>query len=1084
MRFARHYTTSGVSPYASIDFRTATTEIRNPDGSVVFTLGDLVVPKAWSQVAADILAQKYLRKAGVAARLRRCREDGVPDWLWRSVPDETELAAVPAADRFGMESDARQVFDRLAGTWTYWGWKAGYFDTETDARAFHDEICYMLATQKGAPNSPQWFNTGLYWAYGIEGTSQGHSYVDYATGTLTTSASAYEHPQAHSCFIQSVEDDLIGETGILPLFVDETRIAKYGSGTGANFSNIRGAAEPLAGGGTACGLISVLRLGDRAAGLVTAKGSTRRASKMVVVDVDHPDIEEFVDWKVTEEQKVAALVAGSRICAQHLDAVVEACGEKHVPGEGRFDAEANPSLKRAMRAARKHHVPEGAIRRAVQFARQGYRKMPFDTYDTDWDSSAYATVAGQNANNAVRVTDDFLAAVEQGSTWDLRRRTDGGIARTLSARDLWDRIGHAAWASADPGLHYATTINDWHTCPAAGPINASNSCSEYLFLDNTGCTLASLNLLQFLDGSKKFDVDAFEHAARLWTVVLEISVTMAQYPSARIARLTYEYRTLGLGHANIGGLLMSSGIAYDSNEGRALCGAITALMTGVAYATSAEMARELGAFPAHAKNAAPMLRVMRNHRRAARGRQSGYEGVHKPPVPLVHADCGDKRLVQRAVAAWERAVELGRMHGYRNAQTTLIAPTGTIGLVMDCDTTGIEPDFALVKFKKLAGGGYFKIINRAVPEALRSLGYTEAAVERIVAYVVGSGTLRDAPKINHAKLKSLGFTDDELAALEAALPTAFDLRFVFNRNVLGEAFCVDALGLTAAALDEPGFDMLAAIGFSRSDIEAANMYCCGAMTIEGAPGLRDEHLPVFDCANPCGRLGKRTLSVEGHIRMMAAAQPYLSGAISKTVNMPHEASVEDCKAAYLLSWHLGLKANALYRDGSKLSQPLNSQVLASDDDRAQEIADDLAASSTSTHAKTTAVAVHMVEELRRRALDEARRLPGPRHLDALTASRPEPEVHVANHLASNFAVAISLGLQHGVPIDSFIAAFAQRGRNNGAAGGTAGKGASFVLDYVFGELAARAETTQGPPRMRRARDRQIGPMTMQARRSG
>src|SRR6478736_2941405 len=852
MQIERRYTKDGQSAYADIAFRLTTSEIRNPDGSVVFKADNVEVPEFWSQVASDVLAQKYFRKAGVPARLKKVEENSVPSFLWRSVADEDALAALPEKDRYIGETSSKQVFDRLAGTWTYWGWKGGYFNSEADAQAFFDELRYMLAAQMCAPNSPQWFNTGLHWAYGIDGPSQGHYYVDFETGKLTKSKSSYEHPQPHACFIQSISDDLVNEGGIMDLWVREARLFKYGSGTGTNFSALRGENERLSGGGKSSGLMSFLKIGDRAAGAIKSGGTTRRAAKMVVVDVDHPDIETYIDWKVKEEQKVAALVTGSKINQKHLKAVMKACVLCEGSGDDCFDPEKNPVLRREIKAARRDHVPDNYIKRVIQFAKQGYTDINFPVYDTDWDSDAYLTVSGQNSNNSVRVTDEFLKAVESDADWDLFWRTKPGrIAKTVKARDLWEKIGHAAWACADPGLQYHTTVNDWHTCPASGPIRASNPCSEYMFLDDTACNLASLNLLAFHEkNSRKFDIEAYEHAVRLWTIVLEISVMMAQFPSKEIAQLSFEYRTLGLGYANVGGLLMSSGIAYDSEAGRAICAALTAIMTGVSYATSAEMASILGAFPGYQKNREHMLRVMRNHRRAAYGERTGYEKVATHPVPLDNASCPDQTLIAHAKAAWDRVLALGEKHGYRNAQATVMAPTGTIGLVMDCDTTGIEPDFALVKFKKLAGGGYFKIINRAVPQALRTLGYSEADIAEIEAYAVGHGTLSQAPAINHTTLKGKGFTDEAIAKVEKALPTAFDIKFAFNKWTLGEAFCRDTLGIAAENLASPMFDLLAALGFSKREIEAANIHVCGAMTVEGAPHLKAEHYPVFDCANP------------------------------------------------------------------------------------------------------------------------------------------------------------------------------------------------------------------------------------------
>ncbi|MBH9975310.1 MULTISPECIES: vitamin B12-dependent ribonucleotide reductase [Bartonella] len=1074
MKIARHFTKEGQSPYSGIEFHKATSEIKNPNGSIVFRLENIDVPSQFSQVAADILAQKYFRKAGVPAVLKKVEENGVPSWLWRSVADEKELAKLAEDRRYGSEMDARQVFDRLAGTWTYWGWKGKYFDTESDALAFHDELAYMLATQRVAPNSPQWFNTGLFWAYGIDGPSQGHFYVDWKTGELTRSKSSYEHPQPHACFIQSVADDLVNEGGIMDLWVREARLFKYGSGTGSNFSQLRGQGEKLSGGGKSSGLMSFLKIGDRAAGAIKSGGTTRRAAKMVVVDIDHPDIEAYIDWKVHEEQKVAALVTGSKIVKKHLTAIMKACINCEADNGDCFDPNKNPALKREIRAAKKDQVPENYIQRVIQFARQGFRDMEFDTYDTDWDSEAYLTVSGQNSNNSVSLKDEFLRAVENDSDWNLIRRTDGKVHKTVRARDLWDRISYAAWASADPGVHFNTTMNDWHTSPAEGPIRASNPCSEYMFLDDTACNLASINLLTYRNHDGSYDLDAYEHSVRLWTIVLEISVMMAQFPSKEIAKRSYEYRTLGLGYANIGGLLMTSGIPYDSDKGRAICGALTAIMTGVAYATSAEMAKELGAFKGYKPNKENMLRVIRNHRRAAYGETTGYEGLSVNPVALIEKDCPDHKMIERARKAWDKALELGKLYGYRNAQATVVAPTGTIGLVMDCDTTGIEPDFALVKFKKLAGGGYFKIINRAVPEALRTLGYSESQIAEIEAYAVGHGNINQAPAINPTTLKAKGFSDEKIEVLNEAMKSAFDIKFVFNKWTLGEDFCKNVLNFTEEQLDDVSFEMLPALGFSKKDIEAANLHVCGAMTLEGAPHLKQEHYPVFDCANACGKIGKRYLSVESHIRMMAAAQPFISGAISKTINMPNDATVEDCANAYMLSWKLALKANALYRDGSKLSQPLNASLIADDDD--EDAVDNLIEQPAA--ARTAKVTEKIVEKVVEKYIHEREKLPNRRQgytQKAIVGGHKVylrtgefgdgrlGEIFIDMHkegaafraMMNNFAIAISLGLQYGVPLEEYVDAFTfTKFEPAGMVqGNDAIKNATSILDYVFRELA-------------------------------
>ena len=1075
MRINRRFTEDHPCPYSALEWRTAVSEIRNPDGSIVFQMENVEVPESWSQVATDIIAQKYFRKAGVPQALKPVKEKDVPSWLWRQTADKKALASMPEDKRYGSESSSKQVFDRLAGTWTYWGWKGGYFDGEQDARTFFDEMRFMLASQMAAPNSPQWFNTGLHWAYGIDGPAQGHHYVDFETGKLIKSKSSYEHPQPHACFIQSVADDLVNEGGIMDLWTREARLFKYGSGTGSNFSNIRGDGEALSGGGQSSGLMSFLRIGDRAAGAIKSGGTTRRAAKMVVVDIDHPDIEEFINWKVIEEQKVSALVSGSKLNEIHLNRIMKACHDAKADlGDAAFEPKANKELKKQVIAARKVMIPENYVQRVIQFAKQGYASIDFKTYNTDWDSDAYLTVSGQNSNNSIRVSDEFMQAIAADDVWALRNRTDGSVKRELKAKELWRDVGQAAWACADPGIQFHTTINDWHTCPTSGDIRASNPCSEYMFLDDTACNLASLNLMTFRNDDGTFAVENFKHAVRLWTMVLEISVLMAQFPSKEIAKLSYEYRTLGIGYANIGGLLMSNGLGYDSDKGRALCGAITALMTGESYATSAEMASELGAFPGYAKNANHMLRVIRNHRRAAYGQKDGYEGLNTNPVALDIANCPDQLITIAAADAWDRALEIGEEHGYRNAQSSVIAPTGTIGLVMDCDTTGIEPDFALVKFKKLAGGGYFKIINRIVPQALKVLGYKDQQIEDIEKYAVGHSTLVDAPGINHASLQKKGFTAREIDLVEAQLANAFDIKFVFNHFTLGTEFCKETLGLSDEQLNDYTFNLLESLGFSKREIDAANLYCCGSMTLERAPHLKEEHYPVFDCANPCGKIGKRSLSWESHIRMMAAAQPFISGAISKTINMPNTAEVEECMAAYELSWSLALKANALYRDGSKLSQPLNAALL-DDEDLQDELED------KSLPEKTEVVAERIVErivEVEREAAQARRRLPERRkgytqkaivggHKVYLRTGEYDDgsvgEIFIDMHkegaafrsLMNNFAIAISIGLQYGVPLEEFVDAFTfTRFEPFGRVeGNDTIKMATSLLDYIFRELA-------------------------------
>ncbi|MBN2087046.1 vitamin B12-dependent ribonucleotide reductase [Candidatus Peregrinibacteria bacterium] len=832
LSISRFFTTPGKDPLKEIEYVQRDCRITKQDGSIVFEMKGFKTPKSWSQNASDIMASKYARKAGV--------------------PQKSETGE----DILGPEKGADQVISRMTGCWRMWGEKHGYFASKEDADTYEAEMNHMLINQMSAPNSPQWFNTGLNSAYGINGPAQGHYYADPKTGEIKKSEDSYTHPQPHACFIQSVKDDLVNEGGIMDLWMREARLFKYGSGTGTNFSAIRGEGETLSGGGFSSGLMSFLKIGDRAAGAIKSGGTTRRAAKMVCLDIDHPEIESFINWKVEEEKKVAALIAAG--------------------------------------------------------------------YSNDFNGDAYATVSGQNSNNSIRISNKFMKAVENDDDFDLIRRTNGKSFKSLSARKLWNQIGYAAWACADPGLQFDSTINEWHTCPKDGRINASNPCSEYMFLDDTACNLASLNLEKFMDEKmEKFDIKAYRHAIRLWTITLEISVLMAQFPSYEIAKKSYEYRTLGLGYANLGTVLMLLGIPYDSDEGRGIAAALTSIITGAAYETSSEMAEAYGPFVRYEHNKTDMLRVIRNHKRAAYNASNNeYEDLEIKPVGLDKKYCPDY-LYEASCKAWDQALEKGKEHGFRNAQVSVIAPTGTIGLLMDCDTTGVEPDFALVKFKKLSGGGYMKIVNQSVTSALNKLGYSKTEAKEIIDYIIGKGSLVDAPFINWKTLKEKGLNEEELIIIEKGIRNAFSINMAFNKFTIGTD-ALERIGIDADKYEDAGFDFLKEVGFSNEEIEAANEYATGTMTIEGAPHLKDEHLAVFDCANRCGSKGKRFIYHTGHIKMLAAVQPFVSGSISKTINMPNEVETKDVLQAYEMSWKLGLKANAIYRDGCKLSQPLNT----------------------------------------------------------------------------------------------------------------------------------------------------------------
>ncbi|MBN1687159.1 MAG: adenosylcobalamin-dependent ribonucleoside-diphosphate reductase [Spirochaetales bacterium] len=1042
MNIPRRFTKGMASPYDGITWEARVSEIRNSDGGLIFRQEGVTVPADWSQIATDIAAQKYFRKTGVPL------ESGAT----------------------GGENDLRQVFHRLSHTWTAWGKRAGYFQSDEDAQSFYDEVRFMLAHQMAAPNSPQWFNTGLYEVYGLTGPSQGHFYVDHETGKLERARNAYEHPQPHACFIMNVKDDLVNDGGIMDLVTREARLFKYGSGTGTNFSSLRAGGEPLSGGGVSSGLLSFLKIFDRSASAIKSGGTTRRAAKMVILDADHPDIERFVNWKAREEHKVASMVAGSVAVRRHAAKLVEAVQGYQGLERDRLDPRANTRLRSALRGALDDGLPTTYLYHVLHTISQTGEAPDTEQYTVDWEGEAYLTASGQSSNNSVRISNEFLSAVREDKEWALLSRTDEKPHSVVKARELWRRIVQAAWQCADPGLQFHTTINEWHTCPEGGEIRASNPCSEYMFLDDTACNLASLNLIKFYDaGTGEFLLDDYRHAIRLWTLVLEISVVMAQFPSAEIARRSYDYRTLGLGFANLGSLLMVMGVPYDSDTGRGIAGALTAILTGEAYAASAELASVAGPFPKYQFNREHMLKVIRNHRRAAHNApRDDYENLSVYPAGLKTGSVPDE-LLDAASSAWDRALELGEKHGYRNAQVTAVAPTGTIGLLMDCDTTGVEPDFALVKFKKLAGGGYFKIINQSIPPSLVKLGYGERERKAIIRYCVGSGTLKGAPGVSAERLSEKGFNEDLVDKIDTYLGNSISLSSVFAPHVLGDAFLQQTLNIPEATYSLPGFDLLRHLGFSDDDIRSAELYACGAMTMEGAPGLKEEHLPVFDTASPSGRIGKRSIPWKAHIEMMAAVQPFISGAISKTINMPSNASIADVEGAYRMAWEKMLKSIALYRNGSKLSQPLNSLAPGTD-----AVADAIlfAAASPAGEEPVEIKGAGTLEGRKRELLPGRRNgytqkaKIGNHSLFLRTGEYGDGrlgEIFLDMHkegaafrsLLNSFAIAVSLGLQYGVPLEEYVDAFTfTRFEPNGIVRGHDNiKMATSVLDLIFRDLA-------------------------------
>lgn len=1049
MKIARKFTTKKKGPYHGLTFETRMSHLGNHHDGSPKTVS-IEVPSSFSNVASDILAHKYARKTGVP----QLDEKGKP------------LEDQDGHPVLGPEKDSRQIFNRLAKCFRDWGEKYNYFNTSADADSFEDEIKYMLANQMAAPNSPQWFNTGLYNSYGIKGSDNGHYYVDPETGKCKRSKTSYQRPAPHACFIQSIEDDLLSENGIMGLVTKEARVFKFGSGTGSNFSNLRGKGEALSGGGESSGLMSFLKINDRAAGAIKSGGTTRRAAKMVILDIDHPDVEEFIDWKAKEERKVAALVTGSRVCKNYLGKLSETC--RSLSLNEKDDLISHPEVKNVIKECLDYQVPEAMIFKVIEQCKRGEFDHDFEVYDTDWNSEAYETVSGQNSNNSVRIPDSFFEVLKKDGDWELTKRTDGSISKVLRAKNLWRKINYASWSSADPGLQFDTTINEWHTCKADGRINASNPCSEYMFLDDTACNLASLNLLKFYDfENQKFETDKFIHACELWTIALEISVLMAHFPSQEIAKRSFDYRTLGLGFANLGALLMVQGIPYDSEEGREIAGAISAIMGGAAYKSSAVMAKELGAFNRFEANKNSMLTVIENHLAAVTGK--GFKEISKTPQTLnkkfLEAD-----FYQKAETLWKDALSLGKKYGFRNAQVTVIAPTGTIGLLMDCDTTGIEPDFALVKFKKLAGGGHFKIINNSVPNALKKLGYSKDEREDIINYALGRGGFKGAPHLNEKFLKSKGFSQSLIESMEQALANSIDLDFIFSSAVIPQDFLVNELAVSEESLLDPGFNLLEFLGLTSEQINEATEYICGTMTLEGAPGLKEKHLPVFDCANKTGSKGKRSISAGGHIKMMAHVQPFISGAISKTVNMPYESSIEEVMEVNQQSFELGLKAIALYRDGAKLSQPLMAQnfkqlsliKLASTNEQVKEVSKEL----------TKQIIYKEVSRKKnlpnRRSGYTQKAVVGGHKIFLRTGEYGDGslgEIFVDMHkegaafrsLMNCFSIAISMGLQYGVPLEEYVEAFTfTRFEPNGVVMGHENiKMSTSVIDYIFRDLGMK-----------------------------
>ena len=884
----RYFTELGQDPLDQVNWVKRRSVISEPDGSIVFEMDDVEVPEQWSQLATDILASKYLRKAGVP---------------------ET-----------GHETSARQAITRIVNAITDWGMDHNYFKGKEEADIFQAELAYMLVNQIGAFNSPVWFNVGLYESYGITGKKYDdyerygdrgepdHGWCwDFEKDAPMPVVGAYERPRSAACFILRMEDSL---ESIFDTVRTEAMIFKYGSGSGLNASNLRSRFENLTGGGSSSGMISFLKVLDTGAGAIKSGGTTRRAACMRCVDVDHPEIMEFINWKVKEEMKARDLVATGR-------------------------------------------------------------------WGNDFNGEAYHTVTGQNANNTVRVTNMFMHAVEDDGYWDTILRTTKEVHETLKARDIWQAIAKATWAGGDPGLHFADAINDWHTCSKAGRINASNPCAEFHWIDNSACNLASLNLMKFLKEDGDFDVEGYKHAIRIFSLAQDILVDYGSYPTKAITQNSHDYRPLGLGYANLGTLLMSKGLPYDSNEGRALASALTAILCGEAYATSAQLAGRLGPFAGFEQNREPMLKVIAKHCEAAKDIFSRAKAIGLEISSLaLHAE-----------DSWRMAEELGKVHGFRNAQMTVLAPTGTIGLLMDCSTTGVEPEYSLTKHKKLAGGGMVEIRNQNVERALTALKYKGKEVPIIMQYLEDKGSL------------------DECALLYGEHRAVFD---------------------TAA---------------------------------ENEPGGR--------CIQPLA-----------HIKMLAAVQPFISGSISKTVNCPESTTVEEIEKLYMAAWNQNLKCVAIYRDKSKGSQPLNAGLVSDNGNGVGPYTTMV----VGTGVKQSEVAIKYLadsEQFMAEGWGMKRPLPATRkgttvearvggHQLFLRTGEYEDgslgEIFIDMHkegaavraMMNEFAIAVSIALQHGVPLKKYVDKFTfTRFEPSGMTDHPEVRHATSILDFIFRILASQ-----------------------------
>lgn len=1008
------------------------------------------VPSSWSKTSIDILVNQYFRKDGLPTILRKVAEDNIPSWLQRSEADIAKLNNLPQNERYSAESSAKNVFKRIAGAWTYWGYKKSYFTSEEDAKNFFEEIQYIIYKQIASPNAPQLFNTGLHWAYGITGEAQGHYYFSETNNAILPSTNTYERPQTQSCFIQSVEDDLVNKDGIYDLMLKEAKIFKYGSSSGSNFSNIRGKGEKLSGGGHSTGVMSFLKISDFSADVVRSGGNTKSGSKMVVLDADHPEIEDFINWKIKEDEKIVSMVTGSNIVKRILELIFEACKDYQGLEENKYNHLVNEKLKSVIFLASNLMVPEKYIDRALLLAKQNIYDINYAIFTTAWDLEASKTVTGKNTTTFISITNTFMTKYYNNENWYLINRYDGSSYKTIKTSEIFANIAMASWSCNNVGILFHDNTNDWNTCINDGLIKTSTPNFEYLFLDDTACSIAIINLIHFYKKDQNkliIDTEKLEHVTYLLTIALDISVAMGELPSLKIAQTSFKYRSIGIGYTNAASLLMSMALPYDSKEGRSLIANISAFITGCAYQASAKIAKIKCPFPAYENNKQVFINVIHNHLCALKN-EDNYKNIHNKPQALNYNYCIDKGLYNKTLEIWQNILQLAQTIGFRNAQVSCIMPNNNVNIMLDCNTCGIEPDNSLIKYYTDNTGNYNRVVSPYVIEGLSNLGYSEEQIQDIKHHLIGRKTLKSAPFINKKTLSQLGFTSVELEKIENSLASTFNIQFSFNKYIIGDEFCENVLKLDINQLKNPNFSLLEALGFTSEQITEANYYVNGYLTLEDAPHLQKKHINIFTCSVISGK-GTKYITPQAHINMVASVQPFITGGISKTLVLPYNSTIEICKEIYEYAWQVGIKVLSITREGSLLHHPLQATLFGNNILDKIDLLSIFLDSSIPKIIKQSQITSDNVIINASKYLAEytLRKAPiGYRkgYTQKSTINNHKIYLHTSEYqdgklaeifidvenedssfskLMNSFATAISLGLQYGVPLEEFINAF-------------------------------------------------------------